>query len=130
MATLSAEPALGWYLRNALHSEASAELLTPIADAVSASLAAAPSVKDDGSGANTAPPATAAALGCVLAAFADLPPFGSESRSSAMPASAPPSLLSLRPNSTSCCLRSASAWGRHLARFCNAAQVALRIRCA
>ena len=125
MATLSAEPALGWYLRNALHSEASAELLTPIADAVSASLAAAPSVKDDGAGANTAPPATAAALGCVLAAFADLPPFGSESfernarfgaaEFALAPAELDILLLALR-------LRR----GRHLARFCNAAQVALR----
>ena len=110
MATLSAEPALGWYLRNALHSEASAELLTPIADAVSASLAAAPSVKDDGAGANTAPPATAAALGCVLAAFADLPPFGSESFERNARFGAAEFALA-RPNSTSCCLRSASAGG-------------------
>jgi len=114
MSTPSAEGQLSWYLLNALNSEASAELLRPIADAAAVLLGTA------------TPGGTAAELARALAA-APAPQSGSEPlERNARFAAAEFALADLERDILLLALRLRRR--RDLARFCDAAQMVLRDR--
>ena len=112
MSTPSAEGELGWYLRNALHSEASAELLKPIADAAAGVLGTA------------APGGTAEELERALAALPSSQASAEPLERNARFAAAEFNLVQAELDILLLALRLRR--GRQLARFCSAVQGVLR----